>query len=639
MIDITNLTLQIGTRVLLDKASVHIADGQKVGIVGENGCGKSTLFRAILNACKNSDGDINNEIQLPLSAKIAYVEQTIGDTALAVMEYVLSKDTELMNLRRLAENPNTPDLAEVHERLKMLDSDGAEGKIAQILDGLGFSNEDLTRPVSDFSGGWRMRLSLAGALFRYSDILLLDEPTNHLDLEASVWLESHLKKYRGTLLLISHDRMLLNDLCDTILHFDSQKLILYRGNYDTFEETRNITRAQQVAQSAKIAEKRAHLQAYVDRFRYKASKAKQAQSRLKMLEKLKDVAVLGAESHDHFTFPTPERLAPPLISLDDVSTGYGEHIVLRKLTLSIGLNERIALLGKNGNGKSTFAKLLDGKLPAFTGKINRLSRLKIGYFAQHQEEDLPLDETPLSYFQPMMSDSTPTAVRSYLATFGINNDKALTAIKYLSGGEKARLIFARIAREKPALLILDEPTNHLDMKGREALLEALNQFEGSVLLITHDFHLIELFADELWLIDKERCLPYQGDLSDYREFLLNKNEQFAQKQKKSTTLAPKTNQSSDATAGAGASASQKSSGTVQAVTRLSAVQVRQIKAKMGQAERILSELTAQQHLLQQKFETPLSGAEILQIQNELKEIENKIAEQEEIWLNLSERLG
>lgn len=611
MIDINDLTLHIGTRILLENTSVHIADGQKVGIVGTNGCGKSTLFRAILGETDKMEGSIT----LPQNARIAFVEQTITDLNMPIIDYVLSKDTELMRLRTQAQTADAAQLADIHEQLKALDSESAESRIAQILSGLGFSNDDLSRPVADFSGGWRMRLSLAGALFQYSDILLLDEPTNHLDLEAAVWLEAHLKKYKGTLLLISHDRMLLNRLCDYILHFDARQLVLYRGNYDIFEQTRRITRQQQQATAQKIAEKRAHLQAYVDRFRYKASKAKQAQSRLKMIEKLKDVAVLSADTTDSFTFPKPDKCAPPLITLDDVSTGYGEHVVLRKLSLSIGVNERIALLGKNGNGKSTFAKLLDEKLPAFSGKINRLSGLKIGYFAQHQEEELPLNETPLSYFQTLMKTETPTAVRSYLARFGIDQDKALTLIRNLSGGEKARLIFAQIAREKPALLILDEPTNHLDMKGRDALLEALNAFEGSVLLITHDFHLIELFADELWLIDHNRCQPYAGDLEDYRTFLLSETE---------TKVKPKP--------------IKKEMNPQPEKKRLSSPQLRQVKAKINQIEREMTRLTHQKDVLQLKFETPLTGAEIRQIQNELTHLQTQLDACETEWFELTEQI-
>lgn len=602
MITIDNLTLQIGSRVLIDKSSTVISDGQKVGIVGKNGCGKSTLFKALQN--KETD-----EIHIPSYMKIAFVEQTIIDTSLSIMAYVLSKDTELTRYRQALQTASPVDLPEIMEHLKMLNSDGAESRIAQILNGLGFQNDDLTRPVSDFSGGWRMRLSLAGALFQQSDILLLDEPTNHLDLEATIWLEDHLSKYKGTLLLISHDKMLLNRLCTYILHFDNQKLVMYRGNYDTFEQTRTEKRRLQLATQEKLLEKKAHLQSYIDRFRYKASKAKQAQSRIKMLAKMQDVSILSEEAKDVFYFPKPEKLSPPLITLDNVSTGYDTHIVLRKLSFNIGLNERIALLGKNGNGKSTLAKLLIGQLPVMEGTINRLSGLKIGYFGQHQEDDLPLDETPLNYFQTFLSDKTPTQVRSYLAGFGIDQDKALTPIAHLSGGEKARLIFARIAHEKPALLILDEPTNHLDMVGREALLDALNAFEGSVLLITHDFHLIELFADELWLIDNSKCTPYQGDLSDYRAFLLKKQEPIKSK----PVISQQTN-------------------------KLTPAQTRQIKAKIGQIERQINQLTLERELYQKQFETPLSKEQLININNQLKQIEIQLETYETQWFELTEQV-
>ncbi len=602
MITIDNLTLQIGSRVLIDKSSTVISDGQKVGIVGKNGCGKSTLFKALQN--KETD-----EIHIPSYMKIAFVEQTIIDTSLSIMAYVLSKDTELTRYRQALQTASPVDLPEIMEHLKMLNSDGAESRIAQILNGLGFQNDDLTRPVSDFSGGWRMRLSLAGALFQQSDILLLDEPTNHLDLEATIWLEDHLSKYKGTLLLISHDKMLLNRLCTYILHFDNQKLVMYRGNYDTFEQTRTEKRRLQLATQEKLLEKKAHLQSYIDRFRYKASKAKQAQSRIKMLAKMQDVSILSEEAKDVFYFPKPEKLSPPLITLDNVSTGYDTHIVLRKLSFNIGLNERIALLGKNGNGKSTLAKLLTGQLPVMEGTINRLSGLKIGYFGQHQEDDLPLDETPLNYFQTFLSDKTPTQVRSYLAGFGIDQDKALTPIAHLSGGEKARLIFARIAHEKPALLILDEPTNHLDMVGREALLDALNAFEGSVLLITHDFHLIELFADELWLIDNSKCTPYQGDLSDYRAFLLKKQEPIKSK----PVISQQTN-------------------------KLTPAQTRQIKAKIGQIERQINQLTLERELYQKQFETPLSKEQLININNQLKQIEIQLETYETQWFELTEQV-
>lgn len=612
MIDIQNLTVQIGQRVLLDNASFHIGDNHKIGLIGHNGCGKTTFFKVLLGQTEYFDGEVN----LPPNAYIASVEQSIQDTTLSVLDYVLSKDIRLCQLReRLITAPDI-EKPEISEELKLLDSAGAEGRIAQILTGLGFKNEDLTRPVSDFSGGWRMRLSLAGALFQYSDILLLDEPTNHLDLEASIWLENHLSAYKGTLILISHDRMILNRLCDYIASIENQKITLYKGNFDIYEQNRQLQRQQQTAQAEKLLAKRAHMQAFIDRFRYKASKAKQAQSRIKMLEKMAEIPIVSNDETDSFSFPKPERLSPPLISLDNVATGYGDKTILRKLSLSIGVNERIVLLGKNGNGKSTLAKLLCGKLPAFEGKIHRLSGLKIGYFAQHQEDDLPLDLTPLEMFSSLIPDQKPTQVRSFLAQYGINGDKALTQIKQLSGGEKARLIFAQIAIDKPALLILDEPTNHLDMKGRDALLSAINDFEGSVILITHDFHLIELVADDLWLVDKERCLPFSGDLNDYRSFLLKK-ETPKEQAKNIKADEPKP----------------------QAIQRQSQAEIRKIKAQLGQIEKELERLSSEKEMCQKQFEKPLSGSEIITIQNRLTQIEETIEITELKWLDLSEKIS
>ena len=611
MIDIQNLTVQIGQRVLLDNTSFYIGDNHKVGLIGHNGCGKTTFFKVLLGQTEHFDGDIN----LPQNACIASVEQSIQDTSISVMQYVLSKDTRLCQLRERLKTAPDIEKPEISEELKLLDSDSAEGRIAQILTGLGFNNEDLTRPVSDFSGGWRMRLSLAGALFQHSDILLLDEPTNHLDLEASIWLENHLSAYKGTLILISHDRMILNRLCDYIACIENQKITLYKGNFDTYEQNRQLQRQQQTAQAEKLLAKRAHMQAFIDRFRYKASKAKQAQSRIKMLEKMAEIPIVSNDATDTFTFPKPEKLSPPLISLDNVSTGYGDKTVLRKLSLSIGVNERIVLLGRNGNGKSTLAKLLYGKLPTFEGKIHRLSGLKIGYFAQHQEDDLPLDLTPLEMFSSLMPEQKPTQIRSYLAQYGINGDKSLTQIQRLSGGEKARLIFAQIALDKPALLILDEPTNHLDMKGREALLTAINDFEGSVILITHDFHLIELVADDLWLIDKERCLPFNGDLNDYRSFLLKK--EMPKEQSKNI---------------------KKEDEKSKITQRQSQAEIRKIKAQLGQVEKELERLSSEKENLQKQFEKPLTGSEIVAVQNKLTQIEQDIEITELKWLDLSEKI-
>jgi len=517
MIQIDDISLMVAGKDLLTHTSCSISDGQKIGIVGDNGCGKSTLFRALLGQLDTTTGTLD----LPKNAIIAWVEQEITDTSVPILQFVLAKDTRLNYWRERLKTARAEDLAEIHEALTTLQSDSAESRVAAILDGLGFTQADLTRPIHDFSGGWRMRLTLAGALFQNSDILLLDEPTNHLDLEAALWLEDYLKKYTGTLLLISHDQNILNSVCTGILHFERQKLALYMGNYHTFQKTYAVKNENLKRQAEKDQEKRAHLQAYIDRFRYKASKAKQAQSRIKMLAKMGEEIQILPDRHDVFTFPNPEPLAPPYLRLDDVSVGYTDTPVLSRLNLSLDANERIALLGRNGNGKSTLAKLLDGALPPMGGTIFRSSKLRIGFFNQHQNETLPPDETPLSYMTPLLPDKREAQVRAYLAQFGLENDKAVTEIRVLSGGEKARLVLAKICLNKPHLLILDEPTNHLDMKGRAALIDALNAYTGSVILITHDFHILECVCDTLWLVDQGTCRRFDGDLNDYRTFLLH----------------------------------------------------------------------------------------------------------------------
>ena len=528
MIDIQDITIRIGSKVLLDKASAHISDNQKVGIVGANGCGKSTLFRAMLGGLETETGSIS----LLERAKIASVAQEITDTTVPVLDYVLSQDKERASLLSRLDNSSAAEQAEIHERLMAIGSASAPARASAILYGLGFSNADLSRPISEFSGGWRMRLSLAAALFQPSDILLLDEPTNHLDLETSIWLENHLRRYAKTLLLISHDRSILNSVCDHIIHFDHQKLVTYSGNYDTFCRTRAAQKELLEKQYKKQEQKRRHMEAFVERFRYKATKAKQAQSRLKLLAKLPSITLMEDNAATRFNFPEPQELPPPLLTVEDVSVGYGDNIVLKKLNFSIVNNDRIALLGANGNGKSTLAKLLSGRLPPLSGSLRASSKLNIGYFAQHQAEELPMEQTPLEYMSSLMPTASETAVRSHLAGFGLEQEKALTPIANLSGGEKARLLFAAMSRTSPQLLILDEPTNHLDMDARDALVEALNAYQGSIILITHDFNLIELVADDLWLVAKGRCLPFAGDLSDYKAYLLSSSDAQSAKAEK-----------------------------------------------------------------------------------------------------------
>lgn len=460
MLDINEITLRFGGRLLFNAASAHISDGQKVGLTGRNGSGKTTLFRMISGDLSPDDGDIG----MTKGHKIATVAQEIADTTVSLIDCVLQADTQrtaLLAELETAESENDGvKIGEIHERLNMIGANSAEARAGAILYGLGFSAEQQTQPLSSFSGGWRMRVALAGALFVPSDILLLDEPTNHLDLEASLWLENFLEKYPGTLIIISHDRSLLNRLCTRILHIENLKIQSYGGNYDAFEQTRALQKENEQKQAAKTEETRKHLQSFVDRFRYKANKAKQAQSRIKMLEKLPPKAVFANEAALHFKFPTPRELPSPLIKIEDGSVGYGEKAVLSKMNLRIDADDRIALLGANGNGKSTFAKLLAGKLKLMNGTMQASGKLQIGYYAQHQTEELSPNLTAFQQMQLVMKEANETQIRAHLGAFGLTQQRADTRIEQLSGGEKARLLFAIMTRNAPHILLLDEPTNH-----------------------------------------------------------------------------------------------------------------------------------------------------------------------------------
>lgn len=615
MIDINDITVRIGSKVLLDHASAHISDGQKVGLIGVNGCGKSTLFRVLRGQLDTESGNI----ALPSAARVVTVEQEINDIDLPILEFVLAQDKERDGLLKRLKNASVEELGEIHERLNAIGASSAEARAAVILNGLGFKNSDFIRPVREFSGGWRMRLALAAALFQPSDILLLDEPTNHLDLETSIWLENHLKKYRGTLLIISHDRTILNSLCGYIVHFDNKKLAVYSGNYDTFRRTRNEQKEMLERSFKKQEQKRRHLESFVERFRYKASKAKQAQSRIKLLEKMPEVTLLADDPSVKFDFPEPSELASPLVNLENVSAGYGDKVILKRLNLSIDNGDRIALLGANGNGKSTFAKLLSGRLQPLGGEMRCTPKLKVGYFAQHQTEELPLEKTAAEYMATLMPEADETKVRAHLARFGLGKEKALTRISLLSGGEKARLLFAAMTRNAPELLILDEPTNHLDMEARDALVEALNEYAGSVILITHDLHLIELVADDLWLVDKGGCRPYDGDLDDYKELLLS--VRVSPEEKKTVATAEKEKQQAKEAAAAARN------------------NLRELKSRLRRIETELERQTALKTSLENKFQEQLSTDEIIQTQKELNAVAEKIEALETEWLEIGEQLA
>ncbi|MGI9348861.1 MAG: ATP-binding cassette domain-containing protein [Amylibacter sp.] len=518
MLKINDISYSIAGRQLLANASATIPSGHKVGIVGRNGTGKTTLFKLITNELGLDDGNI----EIPKKMRIGGIAQEAPASNDSLLETVLSADTERTALLEEAEVATDPNrIADIHGRLADIDAYSAEARAASILSGLGFSSIAQDRPCHEFSGGWRMRVALAGVLFAQPDILMLDEPTNYLDLEGTIWLETYLKKYPHSVLIISHDRQLLNTSVNAILHLTDKQLTLYQGNYDTFDSVRRAKLAEQEAMARKQQATREHLQSFVDRFRAKASKAKQAQSRIKMLEKMEPIAAGVENSVAAFDFPTPEELSPPILRLEDTSVGYDGLPILRDLNLRIDQSDRIALLGANGQGKSTLSKLLADRLIPLDGNLVRSSKLKIGYFAQHQVDELHLDETPLQHITREFPGETPSKLRSRLARGGIGPEQALTEVGRLSGGQKARLSLLLATIEAPHLLILDEPTNHLDIESRESLVFALAAYEGAVILVSHDPHLVNAVADTLWLVKDGQVNVFYEDLNAYKKLLLS----------------------------------------------------------------------------------------------------------------------
>ncbi len=517
MLVIDAITYSVEGRPLFETASASIPAGHKVGIVGRNGTGKTTLFHLIRGDLVLEGGDV----RLPANARIGGVAQEVPGSEVSLIDTVLAADTERAGL--LAESETATDgvrIGEIQARLADIDAWSAEARAASILRGLGFTHAEQQMPCSAFSGGWRMRVALAAVLFSAPDLLLLDEPTNYLDLEGALWLESYLGRYPHTVLVISHDRGLLNRAVSHILHLEDRKLTLYSGNYDTFARTRAARLAVADAQRGKVEARRAHLQSFVDRFRAKASKAKQAQSRIKMIEKLETISSPQEAALRAFTFPEPEELSPPIVNLESASVGYGDRAVLGKLTLRIDQDDRIALLGRNGEGKSTLSKLLADKLETMGGRLTKSSKLRVGYFAQHQLDELRAEETPLDHLRRMKPKETPARHRARLAGFGLAAAQVETVVGRLSGGQKARLSLLIATIDAPHMLILDEPTNHLDMESREALVEALTAYSGAVILVSHDMHLLSLVADRLWLVKDGRVNPYDDDLESYRKMLL-----------------------------------------------------------------------------------------------------------------------
>lgn len=611
-----DLSYAIAGRPLLQHASFLLDEGRRVGLIGRNGAGKSTLLKLIIGQLQPDGG----KITLGQRMRLGYVAQEAPGGDATPLEVVLAADTERASLLEAAEHTDTPAeaLAEIHDRLLAIQADAAPARASSILAGLGFNEEWQARPMSSYSGGWRMRVALAAVLFSQPDLLLLDEPTNHLDLEANIWLEGYLQKFPGAILLVSHDRQLLDKAVDAILHLDAGKLTLSPGGFSEFVRLKTEREMQQARAAARIAAQRAHMQSFVDRFRAKATKAKQAQSRLKALEKLPPIEAVVESQPAVFHFPAAEEIPPPMLQLEGADVGYGEKPVLTGISLRIDQEDRIALLGQNGNGKSTMAKLLSGRLEVMRGRAFRGKGLRVGYFAQHQEDDLVLSDTPYAHLERALPKALPPQIRAHAARFGLDSERVNTPVEQLSGGEKARLLLALATRDAPHLLVLDEPTNHLDIDARDALIRALTDFEGAVVLISHDPYLVELVADRLVLVANGKVTPYEGDLASYAASL---GERVAPAAKKSEEKRPDK--------------------AARAEARAKLAPLRQASKA---AEAALSKLTAQKQALEEKLtdETLYAvgkGAELAKITHQLGLLKTQIEKAEQAWLEAEEALS
>ncbi|MCS6778325.1 MAG: ATP-binding cassette domain-containing protein [Geminicoccaceae bacterium] len=607
MLDLVDVTLRIGGRPLLEGASLHLAAGTRMALVGRNGSGKSSLLKLVTGELHPDAGSI----RLQAGARIGTVAQDAPGGAISPLEAVLAADRERTALlaERLRADPVRA--AEIEERLRAIGADSAPARAARILRGLGFDEAAQTRPLTSFSGGWRMRVALAAVLFLEPDLLLLDEPTNHLDLEAALWLEDHLRRYPRTLLLVSHDRDFLNAVAQKVCHLESGKLTVYTGDYDAFERQRREKLALQQKARARQEAERARIKAFVDRFRYKASKARQAQSRLKILERMEPIARAMAEPEVHFSLPCGKLPAPPLLTMENVRVGYGATVVLDRLSLRIDPDDRIALLGANGNGKSTFAKLLAGRLAPTAGTLTAARGLVVGYFAQHQIEELDPNATALEHLTRLRPRASEQELRELLARFGLVQERATTVSKHLSGGERTRLCLCLVCLQPPNLLILDEPTNHLDIDSREALVEALNAFEGAVVLISHDRHLVEATADVLWLVADGRVRPFDGDVEDYRRLLLE----------------------TSASDGSARPPSRAGPGKSNAAERRA--RIAPLRQRARAAERELEELGARRAAIERELADPAvyrDGAAVAARRRTLAELAERIAAAEARWL-------
>ena len=619
MLAIDRLTYDAWGRRFFDEASVTLAPGVKAGLVGRNGAGKSTLFRLILGELSPSGG----EIRMPKAWRVATVDQEVAASPTRLLDAVLALDVRRASLLSALETAAPERQGELHADLLAIEADKAPARAAEILSGLGFTQADLTRPMSDFSGGWRMRATLAGALLAEPDLLLLDEPTNYLDLEGALWLEARLRRYPNAALVISHDRELLNRSVGSIVHLrptpSGGKLDLYAGGYDQFERQRAEKERLQAAVNAKVEAQRAHLQSFVDRFRAKASKAVQAQSRLKMLAKLPPVVTALEEHVAPFRLPSPaQALSPPIVRMEGAAVGYGERVVLRDLQLRLDLDDRIGLLGINGAGKSTFAKLLAGALTESHGEVWRDRRLKVGWFHQHQIEALDPRETAVDIIRRARPALSEAQRRAVLGSFGFSAARAETQALDLSGGERARLLLNIVAMDAPHLLILDEPTNHLDIDSRRALLDALNDFEGAVVLITHDRSLMELVADRLWLTADGTVRPFEGDMDAYARLVLDRSREASRAEAAPATRAPSAKEARKAAADARAKLAplKKAADTLEA-----------------RIEQLTRQIAAQNAALEDETLPP---ARVIDIGREQARAEKALAQAEADWLAAAE---
>jgi len=619
MITITDLSARVAGRLLLDHASVSLPTGTKAGLVGRNGAGKSTLFRVITGEMASESGSVSH----PKNARIGQVAQEAPGTEDPLIEIVLAADKERTALLKEAEAATDPNrIAEIQMRLVDIDAHSAEARAASILAGLGFDAEAQARPASSFSGGWRMRVALAAVLFSQPDLLLLDEPTNYLDLEGTLWLEDYVRRYPHTVVIISHDRDLLNNAVNAIVHLDQKKLTFYRGGYDSFERQKAENDELQMKAKAKNDAARKHLQSFIDRFRAKATKARQAQSRIKALERMGTVAAVIEDHVQPITFPEPEKQpSSPIVAIDKGVVGYEpDKPILKGINLRIDNDDRIALLGSNGNGKSTFAKFISGRLEAQSGNLRVAPNLKIGFFAQHQLDDLIPEQSPADHVRRLMPDQPEAKVRARVAQMGLATEKMDTAAKDLSGGEKARLLMGLAAFHAPNLLILDEPTNHLDIDSRRALIEALNDYNGAVILISHDRHLIEATVDRLWLVNGGKVAPFDGDLEDYRSIVV------ASSRKKDEKLST----------GVDDSVSKSDQRKANAEKRAS---LAPLKKRINEAEALTAKLEKLIQALDVELADPKlyekSPAKAAEKAKQRSDAAAKLAETEELWLELS----